>query len=106
MKTKMKKTSLDAYLELVSTGKSHSQKAIILKSISRNGSSLKEISHRTGLEINAVSGRVNDLKKQGLLVEGRKRPCTITRRLITPVHLNDESNWKKSIFEDRLEHKL
>ena len=50
-----------------------------------NNFTLKEISRFIGLEINAVSGRVNDLKKQGLITECPKRPCTITKRLVTPV---------------------
>ena len=47
--------------------------------------SLKEIKSLTSIDINAVSGRVNELKKQGRLVEDSKRKCNITGRLITPV---------------------
>ena len=47
--------------------------------------SLKEIKSLTNIDINAVSGRVNELKKQGRLVEDSKRKCNITGRLITPV---------------------
>ena len=47
--------------------------------------SLREISAITGFEINAVSGRVNTLKKEGRVLEGTRRKCFVTNRLITPV---------------------
>ena len=50
-----------------------------------DGLSLREISKKTSIDINAVSGRVNDLKKVGLLTTIEKRNCKITGRLISPV---------------------
>lgn len=47
--------------------------------------SLREIAALTGLEINAVSGRVNELKKAGLLVEAAQRRCKVTGRTVTPL---------------------
>ena len=47
--------------------------------------SLQEICDRTNFQINAVSGRVNDLKKANQVVEAPTRKCTITRKTITPV---------------------
>ena len=47
--------------------------------------SLQEICNKTGFAINAVSGRVNDLKKDGKLQTVEKRKCTITNRLVAPV---------------------
>jgi len=49
--------------------------------------SLREIAANTRLEINAVSGRVHELKDLGELVECRKRPCRVTGRMVTPVAL-------------------
>ena len=49
------------------------------------GITLKEIARQTGFEINAVSGRVNELKKNGNIEECDKRRCRITGRLVTPV---------------------
>lgn len=51
----------------------------------RSPCSLNEIAFGTGYKINAVSGRVNEMKKAGELVETDKRPCTITGRTIRPV---------------------
>ena len=48
---------------------------------------LKEISRLTGLEINAVSGRVNGLKKSGKVKEAQKRKCRVTNRFVTPVYV-------------------
>ena len=54
--------------------------------------SLREIKERTEIEINAVSGRVNDLKKTGNVVECDKRKCSISGRLITPVTIKRRHN--------------
>jgi predicted transcriptional regulator len=51
------------------------------------GITLKEIARQTGFEINAVSGRVNELKNNGSVKECSKRRCRITGRLVTPVAL-------------------
>ena len=49
--------------------------------------SLREIALLTGLEINAVSGRVNELKnmKSPLLIEAKPRKCRVTGRTVTPL---------------------
>lgn len=47
--------------------------------------SLRELSRATGLEINAVSGRVNELKRIGYLEECPARSCSVSGRTITPV---------------------
>ena len=50
---------------------------------------LKVLSRALRMEINAVSGRVNGLKKRGAVSECTKRPCRITGRLVTPVRVRD-----------------
>ena len=47
--------------------------------------SLQEICNKTGMAINSVSGRVNDLKKENRVVEAPKRKCSVTLKTITPV---------------------
>ena len=49
------------------------------------GITLRELTRSTGFDINAVSGRVNELKKFGSVEECQKRRCRITGRLVTPV---------------------
>ena len=80
-------TSIIAYNDLKSSGKQPTQKQIILNALRKNKKpmSLQEICDRTNFQINAVSGRVNDLKKSNQVDEARTRKCTITRKTITPV---------------------
>ena len=83
-------TSRMAYREINENGTLMSQKDIIFSAINMIddrdfGISLKELSRQTGLEINAVAGRVNELKKEEFIKECDKRRCRITNRLITPV---------------------
>ena len=88
-------TSRVAYKQINKDGTAKSQTKIILDLINdlsnvdkSFGLSLREIARQTGLEINAVSGRVNELKKDDLVKECTKRRCRITGRLITPVTFN------------------
>ena len=83
----MRTTSIMAYNELKGSGKQPKQKDIILNVLrdSIKPLSLQEICNKTGMAINSVSGRVNDLKKENRVVESKKRKCSVTRKLVTPV---------------------
>ena len=83
----MRTTSIMAYDELKISGKQPKQKDIIYSVLRKNVSpmTLQEICNKTGMAINSVSGRVNDLKKANQVVEAPTRKCTITRKTITPV---------------------
>lgn len=80
-------TSIKAYNELQFEGRKQTQEQKIIEVLKQKEMplSLTEISSLTGFKINAVSGRVNELKKKGKLIEGKKRKCFITKRTITPV---------------------
>ena len=80
-------TSIIAYNNLKISGKQPTQKQIILNTLRDNKTpmSLQEICDRTNFQINAVSGRVWDLKQENKIVESPSRKCTITRKTITPV---------------------
>jgi len=80
-------TSIISYNDLKLSGKQPTQKQIILNTLRENKKpmSLQEICDITNMQINAVSGRVNDLKKANQVVEAPTRKCTITRKTITPV---------------------
>jgi len=84
-------TSKIAYKEINEDGTSSNQKKTIANAVnvtdSNKGLSLRELSRITGIDINAVSGRVNELKKEEVLKECDKRKCRVTNRLITPVRL-------------------
>jgi len=74
------------YQEIVKDGTVGKQAQKILNLLFKSSPlSLREIKDKTEIEINAVSGRVNDLKKTGNVVECNRRKCSISGRLITPV---------------------
>ena len=92
----IRKTSKNAYEYNKKSGISGSQKKELFDLVGRmiNGRSgygvtLKELSRESGLEINAVSGRINDLKKEGMIAECSKRKCSITNRTVIPVTIGD-----------------
>lgn len=88
MQTAMQETSLSAYRDMQDEGKVGKQAALILSFIkSGEDYSRQEICRLTGLAVNAVSGRVNDLLKAGRIEHGDKRPCKVTGRTILPVRL-------------------
>ena len=64
-------TSIVAVRELNRTGRAASLRAIIHAAVKHNGAPMtrNEISVRTGLPINTVSGRVNQLVKIGMLID-------------------------------------
>ena len=55
--------------------------------------SLQEIAKATGMGINAIAGRVNELKRSGWLEEYPKRRCSLTGRTITPVKVTT-AQWE------------
>ena len=74
------------YKDIKNDGTVGKQEQTILEVLKRTTPlSLREIKDRTNIDINAVSGRVNGLKHKGLVEECDKRPCSISKRLITPV---------------------
>lgn len=80
-------TSISAYHELADSGELSRQEAIIFKVIMAavKPLTLREIQQATGIDINAVSGRVHGLKGKGLVVEHTQRKCSVTGRMVTPV---------------------
>ena len=83
-----KETSREAYQALIENGGLGKQEKRICKALSEGvAMTLKELSKETGIEINAVSGRVNGLKKKKVLVETEKRACRVTGKTVTPVRV-------------------
>ena len=85
-------TSKKAYKEITDEGIRKTQLDSILEVIDKNQSrysdcamSLREIKQNCKYDINAISGRVNELKKLHKVYRVTKRKCTITNRLISPV---------------------
>lgn len=83
---KVRPSSVDAYCELIESGRGDTQIARIYEFLlSRAPMSLREIQKGLAIDINAVSGRVNRMKKKGLLEECKKRRCRESGKLIIPV---------------------
>lgn len=88
MRTQVRESSITAYRELNDSGKIGKQAQTILNHMKAGRDySLQELSRLTGIAINAISGRCNDLKKIGLLGEAACRKCSITGRTVHPVRL-------------------
>lgn len=69
----MRDTSLAAHHQHSVSGAMLSQRQFILKFLQDNGSRTRQqISDVTGIPINAVCGRVNELLKQGLVTDSQK----------------------------------
>ena len=92
----IRKTSKSAFDHNKRSGISGSQKKELYDLVNNMtsgrsgwGVTLKELSRESGMEINAVSGRINDLKKEGLISECSKRKCSITNRTVVPVAIGD-----------------
>jgi len=87
-KTDMQSTSIQAYNEIKCDGTLQRQEKKIIDRMERGVNySLQELSEITGIQINAISGRCNGLKKKGVLECSEKRKCNITNRTIKPLML-------------------
>jgi DNA-binding Lrp family transcriptional regulator len=84
-------TSKEAYIELNESGVGDTQREKILYVVNsyfrihNEGMTNREIADMTNYEINAVSGRVNDLKKDGMLEVDVKRKCAVTGKNVNTV---------------------
>lgn len=84
----VRQSSLAAYYDMRDTGRLGKQAQTILRAMKAGRDySLQELSRLTGIAINAVSGRCNDMKKVGALSESDARKCSITGRMVHPVRL-------------------
>ena len=83
-----RQTSVEAYQDISAKGITITQAARILRTVGeRKDMTRREIKDATGIEINAVAGRVNALLEQGALVECEPRKCSVTGRMVHPVRI-------------------
>jgi hypothetical protein len=88
MKTAVASTSIDCYRAIHGEGKLSRQQSQIMGVIyAGQDYSLQELVKLTGMPINAVSGRCNELRTARRLEHGRTRPCSVTGRMVHPVKL-------------------
>lgn len=81
-------TSIQSYAEHKASGRVTSSQQAVLR-VMKHGRdySLSELSMMTGIEKSSVSGRINELKASGQVVESRKRACHVTGKTINAVKL-------------------
>lgn len=77
-------TSLEAYKELIETGAAEKQREKVFLAIYNSQVPLtrQELSFVTGKPVNVICGRVNELIKEGAVIEGKKRACTRSGRKV------------------------
>ena len=86
----MRLTSRIAYKNIIESGKTDSQKYLIIRLLkTEQPLSRREISWATNIEIGSVSGRVNEMLKLGILEEVKMRKCMFSKKLIKPVQLSE-----------------
>jgi glutaredoxin len=101
-------TSKQAYKEINEEGVSYTQKQNIMKVVTEHynihskGMSLREICAITEYEINAVSGRVNDLKKDGKLTTFDKKKCPYSKRTVNAIVPVDEVDGMQKDAEGKI----
>ena len=85
-----KQTSLEAYESIKVDGTKKSQtESILFLIIERPGLSRQDISKALGIAINAVCGRINELLKEGMIVENGTKKGNSGRKQAKLEVLND-----------------
>ena len=88
MKTQVASTSIDTYRAIHSEGRLTRMQSQIVGAMSHGiDYSLQELVRLTGLPINTISGRCNELRTAKRLEHGRTRPCGVTGRTVHAVKL-------------------
>lgn len=88
MKTAVAESSIETFRSIQQDGTLTRQQAVIMSVILPGREfSLQELAYLTGIQINGVSGRVNELKTAGRLIHAPERKCSITGRTVHPVRL-------------------
>ena len=75
----MKEASIQAYKHLIESGELSRQQVMVLAALHELGEATRqEISRHSGIPINCVCGRVNELLNRGLVAEEESRTCNVT----------------------------
>lgn len=89
MNTNVRDTSRETYDELKRHNKLTPMQYVIFNAVYRHGDLTRsELSDITGLPINTVCGRANELLKKGVLVDEITRKCRSTGRNVHTLTLN------------------
>jgi len=83
----IRQNSRKAFEENTASGKFLTQRQVILNCLETGQKTRRQIAKITGLETSAVSGRVNDLLKEGVVVESGHVKCSTTSKTVATVKL-------------------
>ena len=96
-KKKVRKTSKDCYNTVVKDMKANLYRQILIAIRElKEPSTCREIANHLKMEASTISARINELKKEGVLIEAGKRKCKITN--ITSIVLSINKNIQWSLF--------
>ena len=86
-------TSAECYHSSAFQNTAHSDREIIAELVRKRGPmTRREIAGFLSMETSSVSGRVNELMSEEVLIEiDEKRPCPITKRLVTWVQHSEDA---------------
>ena len=85
--------SIEAYHKILASGKAASQWARIYHALLRrkeqgqHGVTRSEISSGLNMRLSSVCGRVNELINAGLIKEGDRRQCAVTKEPAHPIEV-------------------
>jgi len=89
MRTNVSDTSLNAYFDVIHggyLGKSQQKIYLLFKKYAfmskTHDNTNREISEYSGMKINIITARVNELRKMGLLVLSCKRSCFVSGHIV------------------------
>uniref|UniRef100_UPI003F4C57BB winged helix-turn-helix domain-containing protein n=1 Tax=Brachyspira catarrhinii TaxID=2528966 RepID=UPI003F4C57BB len=91
---KVRKTSKDCYNTVVKDMKANLYRQI-LRAIRelKEPSTCREIANHLKMEASTISARINELKKEGVLIEAGKRKCKITNIKSIVLSINKNIQW-------------
>ncbi len=88
MRTQVASTSIATYHSIKRDGTVSVRQAQILAAVKPGRDyTLQELVKLTGLPVNVVSGRCNEMRKDGALAPSDKRNCSVTGNRVTTVKL-------------------
>jgi hypothetical protein len=101
MKTQVAETSIDAYHALQREGTLTKRQAQVMEQVQPGRDySLQELVQLTGLPVNVISGRCNELRAAKRLELGPERKCSLTGRTIHPVRLPLPAGGQATLFPE------
>ena len=98
MKHQIQTTSLAAYFHEILPTLGERQKEVLAVLIRHHDLSNHELAKELGWEINCVTGRMNELRRKGIVVYSQTRKCRDTGRTINAWKYNNPNEKKPTLL--------